>query len=271
MAVVKVAYAHSKPEPWETGCSATPSFLLDPYAFDMSYQYMAQSTNQLGIDVTQPGYIPGFKLSSQDPSALDGDGKKSEGSYEEKKSGVSLRRSFSTPNAAQMQQSTQDAQSHAGTTGEKKRNKLGYHRTSIPCSKSRQPFPEARWLTVSAGKGHCRRRKIRWIASADGQNRCVNCIRLKKDCSFYPVDQQPGGESRSRAPARQSASVTSTNSSPAVAAGSPGEIASHHGHAPVPGIGPGIKAHAAGADELYPPEVKGSGHTTAEARGPGIS
>ncbi|KAM4059812.1 hypothetical protein HRG_002561 [Hirsutella rhossiliensis] len=152
MAVVKAPYAHSKPELWETGCNDTPLFLSDPYAFNMSYQYMAPPTNQLGIDVPQSGYGSDFKLPSQDASALDGDCKQSEGSYEDQKPGVSLRRSFSTPNTAQMQQSTQEAQSQAGATSEKKRNKLGYHRTSIACS-------------------HCRRRKIRCIASPEVQNR----------------------------------------------------------------------------------------------------
>jgi hypothetical protein len=39
--------------------------------------------------------------------------------------------------------------------------------------------------------GHCRRRKIRCIlAPEDMDNRCQNCIRLKKECQFHPVDQQ---------------------------------------------------------------------------------
>lgn len=52
----------------------------------------------------------------------------------------------------------------------KKRNKLGYHRTTIAC-------------------GHCRRRKIRCIPSAhSNEPRCQNCIRLKKVCQFHPVE-----------------------------------------------------------------------------------
>lgn len=40
--------------------------------------------------------------------------------------------------------------------------------------------------------GHCRRRKIRCLlAQDDPQGRCSNCIRLKKECNFFPVDQQP--------------------------------------------------------------------------------
>ena len=36
------------------------------------------------------------------------------------------------------------------------------------------------------------------------QNKCINCIRLKKDCSFYPVDQQPPHVGRAKASARSS-------------------------------------------------------------------
>ena len=50
-------------------------------------------------------------------------------------------------------------------------------------------------LTRSA---HCRRRKIRCVAAdGDSQQRCQNCIRLKKECVFYPVDQQAAIENRS--------------------------------------------------------------------------
>ncbi|EMC94520.1 hypothetical protein BAUCODRAFT_149659 [Baudoinia panamericana UAMH 10762] len=59
---------------------------------------------------------------------------------------------------------------------DKKRNKLGYQRISIACA-------------------HCRRRKIRCLlAEGDPQRRCQNCIRLKKDCHFYPVEQQAAME-----------------------------------------------------------------------------
>jgi hypothetical protein len=40
--------------------------------------------------------------------------------------------------------------------------------------------------------GHCRRRKIRCLlAPDDHQGRCSNCIRLKKECNFYPVEHNP--------------------------------------------------------------------------------
>jgi hypothetical protein len=46
-----------------------------------------------------------------------------------------LKRSFSTPDTAQLQkQAAEDSQGQNMSAGEKKRNKLGYHRTSIACS-----------------------------------------------------------------------------------------------------------------------------------------
>ncbi|EXJ80313.1 hypothetical protein A1O1_08455 [Capronia coronata CBS 617.96] len=64
------------------------------------------------------------------------------------------------------------------SAAEKRRNKLGYHRTAVAC-------------------GHCRRRKIRCMPAFDDPvGRCQNCIRLKKDCHFFPVDQQTPGSGR---------------------------------------------------------------------------
>ncbi|KIW17296.1 hypothetical protein PV08_04487 [Exophiala spinifera] len=85
-------------------------------------------------------------------------------------------RADSFPGAQEMSMEAQ-----ALSPSDKKRNKLGYHRTAVAC-------------------GHCRRRKIRCIAAIDDSSgRCQNCIRLKKDCHFYPVDQSstPGKRPRS--------------------------------------------------------------------------
>ncbi|KAI5295020.1 hypothetical protein KEM52_002587 [Ascosphaera acerosa] len=86
---------------------------------------------------------------------------------------------------------------------DKKRNKLGYHRTSVACSEwfevCKGPRPQnaagkRENLTdnqaSSALAAHCRRRKIRCVPSGSS-GRCENCIRLKKECRFHPVDQQP--------------------------------------------------------------------------------
>ncbi|UNI21140.1 hypothetical protein JDV02_007156 [Purpureocillium takamizusanense] len=225
MAVVRARDIHAKQDIWEYGCNSAPILRLASVStLNMSYQYIVPPAHDPAME-----YNTAFGIMPQDSSAPEGDGRDSEGSYDETP-GSALRRSFSTPNTTQMQQQgASGAQMSAGGTGEKKRNKLGYHRTSIACS-------------------HCRRRKIRCITSPEVQNRCVNCIRLKKECSFYPVDQQPGGESRSRGAVRQTAgsSVASSTSSPAVAGGSPGEMV---------GMVQGNKAQTT-TDDYLPPDVK---------------
>ncbi|EJP64558.1 C6 finger domain protein [Beauveria bassiana ARSEF 2860] len=156
-----------------------------------------------------------------------------------------LKRSFSTPTVRDM------AQDSPTTAGEKKRNKLGYHRTSIACSESSAlPLPRAsRFVTLPSGSsgfwsfaqvtaanqgrdttGHCRRRKIRCIVSSEIQNRCINCIRLKKDCSFCPVDQQPTVDSQGKSAGQGTggSAAHSQSSSPAPASGHPAVIASRH-------------------------------------------
>ena len=103
------------------------------------------------------------------------------------------------------------------TLAEKRRNKLGYHRTSVACG--RFSTTDVREESLNSYPGHCRRRKIRCLlAPDDTQNRCANCIRLKKDCNFFPVDQQPQLERRPRAsPRADTMASSSSDSSPALA------------------------------------------------------
>lgn len=82
--------------------------------------------------------------------------------------------------------------------------------------------------------GHCRRRKIRCIpAFEDVAGRCQNCIRLKKDCHFFPVDQdgQIIGSRRVRSGSRVDAGDRDATSSspspvltPAIPFNSPGPL-----------------------------------------------
>ena len=70
------------------------------------------------------------------------------------------------------------------------------------------------FLTVYDITGHCRRRKIRCLLSKeDSQGRCSNCIRLKKDCNFYPVDQN--NERRPRSLSKPDISTTNETCSSA--------------------------------------------------------
>jgi hypothetical protein len=67
--------------------------------------------------------------------------------------------------------------------------------------------------------GHCRRRKIRCLlAPEDPQGKCQNCIRLKKDCNFFPVEQHQESDQRppseSKLDALSSEAGTSDSSSP---------------------------------------------------------
>ncbi|KAK7752091.1 hypothetical protein SLS62_006057 [Diatrype stigma] len=69
-----------------------------------------------------------------------------------------------------------------GLSGEKKRNKLGYHRSSMAC-------------VENLVKVNCRKRKIRCLQDKnDVQGRCVTCIRLRKECFYEPVDHAPSGD-----------------------------------------------------------------------------
>src|SRR5258708_6544521 len=83
---------------------------------------------------------------------------------------------------------------------------------------------KARFFSRAANlsSGHCRRRKIRCVIAPEDPNaRCHNCIRLKKDCHFYPVEQQPQLVKRTRSgsqfeatPNDQETSVSSSSPAP---------------------------------------------------------
>lgn len=58
-------------------------------------------------------------------------------------------------------------------------------------------------MTNTVVSGHCRRRKIRCIPSNEpSENKCQNCIRLKKECQFYPVEQNGSNIRKSRSDSR---------------------------------------------------------------------
>lgn len=134
--------------------------------------------------------------------------------------------------------STPSSQS-AMDANDKKRNKLGYHRTSVACGQySRCPLsplivsqvddklslPPVGIFTSDVTAGlildtvHCRRRKIRClVAPDDTEGRCENCIRLRKDCQFFPVDQQPPIEKKSRPSSRLDTPSTERSSTTPIA------------------------------------------------------
>ncbi|KAH0543199.1 hypothetical protein FGG08_002460 [Glutinoglossum americanum] len=153
-----------------------------------------------------------------------------------------VKRSASTPNVR-----GQAAADAAGLSfADKRRNKLGYHRTSVACGKLRQDQHFTSYLT-KLNIGHCRRRKIRCLlASDDSQGRCSNCIRLKKDCNFFPVDQQALPEKTRQGSKTDSTSgVTSTSTSsspsPGLSTGQPAGKSDNPNNFPSTGITPGYE------------------------------
>ncbi|KAK0618325.1 hypothetical protein B0T17DRAFT_496385 [Bombardia bombarda] len=197
----------------------------------MSYQYPPPPPpNGAEMDMPPSGYLPNYSVPSQASSGMNMRPSPDSGIPSRERSdsfskSMKLKRSLSTPTVGPPQshppahqaptpQQIATAEQNA-LAAEKRRNKLGYHRTSVAC-------------------GHCRRRKIRCIPSQnDVQGRCVNCIRLKKECSFFPVDQQPPQDTRQKSASRSSIGpkIASASSSPAMQSGIPSDM---HAQQPYP-------------------------------------
>jgi hypothetical protein len=59
------------------------------------------------------------------------------------------------------------------------------------------------------------------VAADDAQGRCENCIRLRKECQFFPVDQQPPVEKKSRPSSRLEAGSDPSVTTPMSLSSSP--------------------------------------------------
>ncbi|KAA8630805.1 hypothetical protein SMACR_00394 [Sordaria macrospora] len=219
MATAHSPLIKSKVESWLSSNSTIyPAASSVPMTDIMSFQYPPPPPqNGTDMDIQHSGYMP-YPVPPSGSSGMDlrhspETGRDRSDSYP---FATKPNRSMSTSQTSQPPLTPRDPTTpDQGLSGDKRRNKLGYHRTSVAC-------------------GHCRRRKIRCIPSQnDVQARCVNCIRLKKECSFYPVDQQPPQDTRQKSVQRSSTGpkVTSTSSSPAMQSGIPSEV---HGHSNYP-------------------------------------
>jgi hypothetical protein len=132
---------------------------------------------------------------------------------------------------------------------------------------------------TKAVQGHCRRRKIRCIPSpADVQGRCVNCIRLKKECSFYPVDQPPTPDARQKQPGSRSSvgpKMSSASSSPAMAPGLPSDMPGQQAQYPQMAMGNvqamGAPSGKPSQSDSYPPDAKSEFSETSCSQDPVIS
>lgn len=101
-----------------------------------------------------------------------------------------VKRSESTPHL-EVLISTSSGPESPEEASEKKRNKLGYNRTTVACGQSELTLPKvaARRPLSLTPLGHCRKRKIRCQPPPDQTGKCSNCVRLKKDCTYYPIEQ----------------------------------------------------------------------------------
>ncbi|KAH7171017.1 hypothetical protein EDB81DRAFT_187461 [Dactylonectria macrodidyma] len=163
-----------------------------------SHQYPLPPASSVA-DVSQPAYAPTYHTLPQQPSSI-------------VPYAASGARPSQSSNTRLHHQPTQ-----FGTLTDKRKNKLGYHRTTVAC-------------------GNCRRRKIRCAPGPlDDQNRCANCVRMNKDCIFYPVDQPPPTELQA-----ELAPLTSSTEPKGTASLSPeassGNLAKHSGKHPLGSI-----------------------------------
>jgi hypothetical protein len=138
MAVVAPPPIHTKLDFWGPADSAVyPLETPEPMTSIMSYQYPPPPPpNGAEMDMPHSGYMPTYSVP---PPTDHRQQHESSMSLKDRKDSFSqasmkLKRSLSTPNVRQQQASGPD--SAMSLAGEKRRNKLGYHRTSVACGKS---------------------------------------------------------------------------------------------------------------------------------------
>lgn len=136
----------SKLDLWESSESAIHPAVPPsaPMTDIMSYQYPPPPQNGADMDMSPSGYYPNYSVSSHTSSGMD-----SGVPSRDRSDSMKIKRSLSTPavgpspsqapapQSTASQQSTAQGQDPLGLAGEKRRNKLGYHRTSVACGKSR--------------------------------------------------------------------------------------------------------------------------------------
>jgi len=153
MAVVAPPPYKSNLDHWGSSDSAIyPSVSPVPMTDIMSYQYPPPpSQNGADMDIPPSGYLPNYSVPPQNSSGMDMRSGPDSGIPQRDRSdslskSLKLKRSISTsavgapqpqPPAQQLpptpQQSTAPGQDALSLAAEKRRNKLGYHRTSVAC------------------------------------------------------------------------------------------------------------------------------------------
>lgn len=171
MAVVAPPPLKSNLEFWASGDSAVyPVHPPEPMTDVMSYQYPPPPPqNGADMDIQPSGYMPNYSAHHQPPSAMDmRPTPDSDHSMKERRESFSnsmkLKRSISSPSVRPPQTQTQQSQLPPSqnsaaeqnalnlAAAEKRRNKLGYHRTSVACGKYSLGIP-AEQQTRIVGEG----------------------------------------------------------------------------------------------------------------------
>ena len=154
MAVVAPPPFKSDLDPWGSGDSAIyPTTSSASMTDIMSYQYPPPPPqNGAEMELPSSGYMPSYSVPPQTSSGMDIRPSPDSGVHHRERSdsfskSMKLKRSISTPivgpplpqaptqQPPTPQQSTTPDNSVLGLSGEKRRNKLGYHRTSVACGK----------------------------------------------------------------------------------------------------------------------------------------
>lgn len=142
MAVAVEAPVHSKSGMWHSGepSDTFPAPGPGEAPASMSYQYPLPSSGLEPLSNMIPGYPPLDHIKQQQPGQV----KAESPSTRNRGVGVAsksakIKRSMSTPNVRG--QASSDAAALA-ISAEKRRNKLGYHRTSVACGEHSRPLLE---------------------------------------------------------------------------------------------------------------------------------
>ena len=137
MAAVAPPPSNSTFGPWASSSSAAYPTVPPSMTDIMSYQYPPPPPNGADMDMPPSGYLPSYSVPPHASSGMDPD------SSLPSRERSDLRRSISTPvvgpsqSQGQPQQPPTPQQSAASqdAAAERRRNKLGYHRTSVACGK----------------------------------------------------------------------------------------------------------------------------------------
>lgn len=161
MAVVAQQPLQSKLAYW--GSSGTTSTFKYPAESPesmtdiMSYQYPPPPQNGADMDMAPSGYMSNYSVPPPS-SSMEVRPQEPSMSLKDRRESISkmmrLKRSLSTPNVRPAQTPPDHA---AALAADKRRNKLGYHRTSVACGKHRTTLEKMRARRVVASPGHAPR------------------------------------------------------------------------------------------------------------------